>query len=67
MLLDSHPPRAERARRQLQARMTLRRPSGALGLEWPQLRRLYGEKVATDKLLSFAAAAFGAVEEDAES
>ena len=65
MRLESLPP--AKARPQLHARMSLRRPSGAHGLEWPLLRRLYGEKVVTDELLSFAAAAPGAEEEDTAS
>ena len=38
---------------------------GGVGLEWPQLRRLYGKTVVTDEVLSFAAAALGAEEDNA--
>jgi hypothetical protein len=56
------------ARPRLKARPSLRRPSGAFGLEWTQLRRLYGNPVVTYELISFAAAAAsGAGEEDAAS
>ena len=66
MSLEQLPPAT--ARPQLKARPSLRRPSGAFGLEWTQLRRLYGNKVVTDELISFAAAAAsGAGEEDAAS
>jgi len=66
MNLEQLPPAT--ARPQLKARPSLRRPSGAFGLEWTQLRRLYGNKVVTDELISFAAAAAsGAGEEDAAS
>ena len=65
MLLESPSHEHAQARPQQQARMSLRRPSGAPGLEWPQLHRLYGKKVGADELLSLAAAAPGAEEEDA--
>ena len=66
MNLEQLPPAT--ARPQLKARPSLRRPSGAFGLEWTQLRSLYGNKVVTDELISFAAAAAtGAGEEDAAS
>ena len=66
MFLDSQLPEADQARPPLQARMSLRRPSGALGLEWSQLRRLYGGKAVTGELRSLAAASLCA-EGDAAS